>query len=463
MKYLVLLIFVFLPTTLLADFDKRKNEVMEEFKKLPMDDSMRSELQRTLEQYFRQRPQKLKRIHETISKREIDKTEQADEWKDEAQSGAKLVTDTIGKVEVDEPAEVDLFFMKITTEEHGFFTAIANSQMPVQRDVLAEKRQALKKQIEVLDDKWQDLSSKDNSNDRNMQDAAKELRELIDAQLENEARSRAEGLKKIANILNKVSKLNSNLIKAVKKLACAGAGLADPTLEDICDKLVDAFLVTKDNIKFKTEEWLIFDENVSKAKSEFTRAYQVESNILVMLRGTREDVKDFVKNHNIEAADKTVNEAMKAKSQMLSGAKTSGQKDDMNEFINKSKKHVEDIRGDFGSIYSEFIKEHETKFIGPLGDKEIEDLFEKNYYGEFQSQIQGSTISSFLTKRYSADEYFELTDDLQTGDVRELYDTLLKDDIEDLVEARNKAVAKTYDEILKEVIQKRNSYPDWVK
>ena len=118
-------------------------------------------------------------------------------------------------------------------------------------------------------------------------------------------------------------------------------------------------------------------------------AYKDQQTIVILFEQTRGRVRTFLQKTNLDIATEEMKEVTEESLKSANQCKTKGQKDDAKEFIKeKAIPAVKEIFKDFENHYKEFIKKNLGIFVGPVGDKTIEEILEIN---EMKSQREEIT------------------------------------------------------------------------
>ena len=95
-----------------------------------------------------------------------------------------------------------------------------------------------------------------------------------------------------------------------------------------------------------------------------------------MFNKGRTGVKEFLEKTNLDTATDEFEETCKNSLGIASQCKTKGQQDDAKRFIETAIPIVKDFFAEFKNQYEEFIDDNEEIFVGPVGDKSIEEILE---------------------------------------------------------------------------------------
>lgn len=299
------------------------------------------------------------------------------------------------------------FVESLASQESGFFILLSQSPLAWWQGRTLEWRREFEDQEEFLLDKWEEYEDRDKSIDDKVDDVTKEILEIFQKALQQAVYDNKKAAEKLREIYKGVS------------MADAASNPATPSNLELADQALDRL------------DHLVSDaETLAK---RYRDAYKGEETIVVLFGKTRASVKEFLDKTNLEAAIDEF-EAAKKKSLDLAGqCIPKGQQEDFKRFVELAAKEAEATLDAFEKAYNELINDFRGIFIGPVGDKTVENLVEKQLWDRFTGQVQRLNIQSELKKIYDdAREWWSipldglddpLRDDLQ-GKIKKELDRL---------------------------------------
>jgi len=106
-------------------------------------------------------------------------------------------------------------------------------------------------------------------------------------------------------------------------------------------------------------------------------AYKSEETVVILFDQTRSGVHEFLNKTNFDTASDEFEETCKNSIDIAKQCKTKGQTEDAVKFVEKAIPLVKNLFDEFKTQYEEFVNDNRGIFVGPIGDKEIEDLLER--------------------------------------------------------------------------------------
>src|SRR5690606_6152871 len=135
--------------------------------------------------------------------------------------------------------------------------------------------------------------------------------------------------------------------------------------------------------------------------NRFDALFKSEESVVVILFGkTRASVKEFLEKTNLDKAKKEYESAEKEIQNVAKSMETKGMQEDALRFVNEGAKITRDHLEDFTKAYNEFVNAFKEIFIGPVGDRTVEDLVERQRWDWAKNEWQKLNIQSELKKIY---------------------------------------------------------------
>jgi hypothetical protein len=101
-----------------------------------------------------------------------------------------------------------------------------------------------------------------------------------------------------------------------------------------------------------------------------------EETLVVLFTQIRESVREFVKRTNYESATREYNETTANAESLASGCPTSGGQKDALLLARAAADAVKPFMDELKHGYEDFMNEFRDVFVGPVGDKTVEELLE---------------------------------------------------------------------------------------
>lgn len=133
----------------------------------------------------------------------------------------------------------------------------------------------------------------------------------------------------------------------------------------------------------------------------FDQLYKSEESVAIIMFGnTRSSVKEFLTNTNLDKAIKNYNEAEKHAKDSAKNMLTNGQQEDALLFVTEGGKITKLTLKAFADVYNSFVDAFKEIFIGPVGDRTVNDLINKERWDWAKNEWQTFNIQSELKKIY---------------------------------------------------------------
>lgn len=332
----------------------------------------------TLSRYFDFRQRALEDALKLLNDDSRNAKDQTDQWRQHllkaGSEGSQMISDSIKDIKR-KSVFVDIV-ARVAFLESVFFTRLAHMTLPdAMQGKLIEYRKQFEVEKENLMQKWEDLIARDKGIDEKMDSATKELFQVYQ-----------EGLKKVdaAN-----TKTRENITTYV-----TGAHMADSAANPATPSLLEPVKIMMETIN----NFMVTSKEMS---NRFDALFKSEESVVVILFGkTRASVKEFLEKTNLDKAKKEYESAEKEIQNVTKSMETKGMQEDALRFVNEGAKITRDHLEDFTKAYNEFVNAFKEIFIGPVGDRTVEDLVERQRWDWAKNEWQKLNIQSELKKIY---------------------------------------------------------------
>ncbi|HEY8510690.1 MAG TPA: hypothetical protein VIL31_01950 [Cyclobacteriaceae bacterium] len=370
-------------------FNERKNEVntlLDEAAKKDMESSRifvtspeeQKKIRDVLSRYFDFRQRALEDALKLLNDASRNAKDQTYEWRKHllkaGSEGSQMLYDSIKDIKW--KTTFTEVVARVAFQESVFFTRLAHMPLPnAMQGKLIEYRKEFEVEKKNLMQKWEDIVARDKGIDEKMDDTLKQLLKVYE-----------EGLKRVdaAN-----TKMRENVTKLVK-----AAETADSVLNPGTPTMFEPARVMLETIN----QFMVSSKEMA---SRFDALFKSEESVVVILFGkTRASVKEFLENTNLDTAQKEYYAAEKEIQDVAKGMQTKGMQEDALRFVNEGAKITRDHLEDFTKAYNEFVNAFREIFIGPVGDRTVEDLVEKQRWDWARNEWQKLNIQGELKKIY---------------------------------------------------------------
>lgn len=301
------------------------------------------------------------------------------------------------------------------SQETAFYLELAKLRLPdTMRGKLLEYRKEFEVEKKNLQDKWDKLLADNKIVNTSIEELSKQL-----------VHTYKTGFQKIER--------DFSLIKAEAKVMIEGAKIyhgLDPTAPKI-DEIVSSMVTTLNTFRTTSTE----------LSNRFDQLYKSEETVTVIMFGnTRKSVKEFLEKTNLDKAQKDYNDAIKHGNDLIKSMLTYGQQEDAAAFFLKAIERTKVTLTEFTEAYNSFVDSFREIFIGPVGDRTVNDLIKKERWDFANQEYKNLNIQEELKKMY--DDNREWVDvDLMglTAEGKQKIDAVLKKERERLELALNHA------------------------
>ena len=131
-------------------------------------------------------------------------------------------------------------------------------------------------------------------------------------------------------------------------------------------------------------------------KQRLDQSFRSEGTLVMLFGKTRVDVKTFLEKINLEAVEDQVEDTKKASLDKVSGWIPPGLNDDGKVFVEDCAKEVQTALWSFATAFNSFVNEFRGVFLGPVGDRTVEDLLEPREGEAAGNRIKGLHVERKL-------------------------------------------------------------------
>ena len=261
-----------------------------------------------------------------------------------------------------------LYAESLATQESAFFSKIGSTPLAWFQGKLQEYTYEFYKEMNSLESKWKDLGSKDKSVDAKVKKTSEQVNQIFKNVVEYLANKERHGEKLLL-----IAVENAKSAPGMPVLASVSA-----TIHEMLAKAVE------------------FQKDLDGLVKDYTDAYKSQETIVILFTQIRNGVNRFLDKTNLDTASDEFEEISKNSIGVAKQCPTKGQQEDAVKFVEKGIKTVKDIYEDFKKQYEEFVKENKGIFVGPVGDKSIEEILEKKDIEYSWQQISRFNIQQKL-------------------------------------------------------------------
>lgn len=284
--------------------------------------------------------------------------------------GQEAHTMILGFVPDDDKAPVlRLFSEGIATLESIFFTKLKSVPLAWFQGQVQVYTYEFYTEMNSLEGKWKNLLSADQLADSKVKDTSAKVLEIF---------------KNIVNELVTQERAGeTSLLKAV------GAAKRTPGLP----LEVNAALTAVQVMLMKAQS---FQKSLDDLVRIYMNAYKSEETVVILFEQTRIGVHEFLNKTNFDTATDEFEAISKNSMDIAKQCKTKGQREDAIKFIEKAIPLVKNLFDEFKTQYEEFIADNRGIFVGPVGDKQLEEILERRSMEYVWRDISGFNIQQKL-------------------------------------------------------------------
>jgi gas vesicle protein len=304
----------------------------------------------------------------------------------------------------------------IAFQESQFFAAVAKMPLAASQGRILEWYGQFMREEKNLRDDWEDLSD-DGS------DLAEELAEVV----EEVGELYEEKIQKAAAKARDAEELFRRWFPVADK-ADEAMDKGEP------DMVANA-------VKYMLEFLASLRPSTETLASRFRSLYKSQETVSVILFGkTRKEVQGFLDKVNLDRAVADFEAAAKTCVELAQDLEPDGQRDDAEDLVDKMIDAAHETLEDFEDFFEEFVDEFRHIFVGPVGDRTVKDLVDRELAMRGSEHFQRLNVQSELRKIHdAARDWFSLPIGRLPEAVREELEKMLERDLERLALAANEA------------------------
>ncbi len=296
---------------------------------------------------------------------------QKDKWDDHfekmGQEAHKMILGFVP--DDDKTPALRLFSEGIATLESIFFAKLKSVPLAWFQGQVQVYTYKFYTEMNSLEEKWKNLLSTDQLADSKVKDTSAKVLEIF---------------KNIVNELVTQERAGETaLLKAV------GAAKRTPGIP----LEVNAALTAVQVMLMKAQQ---LQKSIDDLVRVYMNAYKSEETVVILFDQTRNGVREFLNKTNLDTASEEFEETCKNSIDIAKQCKTKGQIEDAVKFVEKAIPLVKNLFDEFKTQYEEFISDNRGIFVGPVGDKQIEDLLERRSMEYAWRDINGFNIQQKL-------------------------------------------------------------------
>ncbi|HSG39050.1 MAG TPA: hypothetical protein VLE27_05385 [Thermoanaerobaculia bacterium] len=343
----------------MADFRNRYAELLGAIEEEKLSTWEHTWLVSTLNQYDKAREELLESLVGVTGSFDPKRPQEGSEWKDALGKGLSRVSEKLAAFQKPPREDISTYLrlqlLEFTSAEGGFFANLRKSEdLGVLIDRMLSIAHNLDEKRETLESVWEaDLDDAGDFNEKAM-DVADEIQEVIDEAIAFAAENNKTLQEKIALAI----KTHESKLEGSPGVTDALAVL--PTFKAAVDVIVQ--------VTGKASEWWLDSAGkVESRKAELRKAFEGYSRLFIAFRETRADTEKFLREWNLEEAEKTYKQVhLRFDALIMSGNLTRGQKDDLGQLKKEVVDRIDDLLELVEDRFEDFVSEHQSKFFGPI-------------------------------------------------------------------------------------------------
>lgn len=263
------------------------------------------------------------------------------------------------------------------TQDSVFYLRLSNMLLPdIMKGKLLEYKKEFEEEKESLLDKWEKLLADNENINSSIDNISEQLRKVYE-----------EGLKKVDTAHTKLKEALPAHLKIIQAAKSAGFFAIPYSIRlelDAIRETLTHFKVTSQDLAYR-----------------FDQLYRSEDSVAVIMFGnTRKSVKEFLEKTNLDKAQKDYIEAEKHAIESAKNMLTTAQQEDAGLFIKEATDRTKITMQLFTNAYNSFIDSFKEIFIGPVGDRTVNDLINKERWDWAKNEYQNINIQTELKKIY---------------------------------------------------------------
>ena len=263
---------------------------------------------------------------------------------------AKKIMDALKDATTVAP-ELCAFAQTVSTQEAAFFAQCG--RMTLARMSAQALLNSINFDVEAdrLEAKWKSLGDSDRSIDDKVAGTTKQIQDLFKETVEKVIAEQRWLAEKAGNVKLDPNATPNDWKDVVKQLVKAAVQHVMQTLEP-------------------------YKKGISTYVEALSQMNREEETLVVLFTQIRESVREFVKRTNYESATREYNETTANAESLASGCPTSGGQKDALLLARAAADAVKPFMDELKHGYEDFMSEFRDVFVGPVGDKTVEELLE---------------------------------------------------------------------------------------
>lgn len=313
----------------------------------------------------------------------ITEKDQAKKWKTEVTNRGKAAFKMISDLDDNEESVLNVFTLAVATQEADFFHKIASMEYGAIQGFLCESAATLYQERKNLGGKWSSTENSAKSLNERSERAGKQMLEAFE-----------EALKELGKANRRAAELVATGLLAWKKYQDAKTG-GEPGLPDVFE---DAEKRTNSLVSTAEDVADLYEDN-----------FKSKETTLILYGNNRDAVRKFLDKTNLELALKRTDAAKKAAEGLAGDMLTKGQEDDAKAFVSEANKAIDGPMNNYEKGFNDFVKEFKGIFIGPVGNKTLDNLLKGNFWEYTENSFKRLNFESELKKYYDeAEDMFSI-------------------------------------------------------
>lgn len=307
----------------------------------------------------------------------------------------------------------------IAAQESAFFAAVAKMPMASSQGEILQWYGQFEREMKRLRDDWKELKGDGGEISEEMREVMREIREVF-AEAVQEASGKSRDAEESLRRWIPVAEQGEEAIGAAEP---GPVGTALQAIGHVLDVLRE------------------LRPSVETLESRFRALYRSEETVsIILLGGTRVRVKEFLDAVNLEAAVEELEAASETCLRIAQGLKPDGQRDDAEDLVDLMMDEANETLEQFEDIFEELVDEFDEIFIGPVGDRTVQDLVNKQLAIRESDDFQRLNIQTELRKIHdSAEDWLGIPIGRLDPAVRERLKEWMERDLEALALATRQA------------------------
>jgi len=304
----------------------------------------------------------------------------------------------------------------VASQESGFFSAVSKMPLAASQGRILEWYGQFMREEKNLKDDWAELSDDGGDLAKELAEVTAEVAELYE-----------EAVKKAAGKARDIEEMFRRWFPVADK----GEEAMDRGEPGLVGSAVHQMLEFLGSLR----------PSVETLEGRFRSLYKSQETVSVILFGkTRKEVKDFLEKVNLERAVADFEQAGKACVDLAQDLEPDGQRDDAEDLVDQMIDEAHETLEQFEDFFEAFVDEFRDVFIGPVGDRTVKDLVNRELAIRNSDHLQRLNVQSELRKIHdAARDWFDLPIGRLPDDTRRALEDLLKRDLERLALAVNEA------------------------